>query len=296
MEFTGERLIPDEQRNDDLYHEHLVRYMFAAQFAPGRTILDAGCGAGYGSVLLAHTGARRVLGVDVSEASIAYAREHYHHRNLEFALMDVLKMDVKPGSFDMMAAFEVIEHLDDQESFVAEARRVLADHGLLIISTPNTTTYPQGNPYHKRELSGREFSELLGAHFPALAIFHEDYDTAISLRPAAGGESGGWTFVAADDKPAREPDYYLALCAKRQPALNHALGLARSVMYELPADRLGQRIHDVVKLQDVLDDKNRYIARLEQESRELSAWATDIETELRAIKQRWYYRLFGPRA
>ena len=51
-EFTGERVIPG-QVDVDLLNEHLARYAFAARLARGKRVLDAGCGAGYGSAELA---------------------------------------------------------------------------------------------------------------------------------------------------------------------------------------------------------------------------------------------------
>ncbi|MEI9974184.1 MAG: hypothetical protein WDO73_20315 [Ignavibacteriota bacterium] len=49
-EFTGERVIPGEV-DVDLLNEHLARYTFAARLARGKRVLDAGCGAGYGSAV-----------------------------------------------------------------------------------------------------------------------------------------------------------------------------------------------------------------------------------------------------
>ena len=47
-EFTGERVIPGEV-NDDLWAEHIARYAFASSFAVDPSVLDLGCGAGYGA-------------------------------------------------------------------------------------------------------------------------------------------------------------------------------------------------------------------------------------------------------
>ena len=61
-EFTGERVIPG-QVDADLFNEHLARYAFAARLAGGKRVLDAGCGAGYGSAELARRGGERA-GID----------------------------------------------------------------------------------------------------------------------------------------------------------------------------------------------------------------------------------------
>src|SRR6516165_12777051 len=80
FEFTGERLIPGEV-DIDLFNEHMARYTFAARLARGKRVLDAGCGAGYGSAALAEI-AESVTGVDVAAEAVGYARAHYQALNL----------------------------------------------------------------------------------------------------------------------------------------------------------------------------------------------------------------------
>ena len=46
LDFTGERVVPGKV-DKFLWAEHLSRYMFAAQWAAGKRVLDAGCGAGF---------------------------------------------------------------------------------------------------------------------------------------------------------------------------------------------------------------------------------------------------------
>src|SRR5262249_57123529 len=81
-EFTGERVIPG-QVDIDLLNEHIARYAFAARLARGKRVLDAGCGAGYGSAELARW-AQSVTGVDVSCEAIDFARENYPLPNVRF--------------------------------------------------------------------------------------------------------------------------------------------------------------------------------------------------------------------
>jgi hypothetical protein len=82
-EFTGERVIPGEV-NDDLWAEHIARYAFASSFAEGRSVLDVGCGAGYGAAELA-TRARSVTAIDVSSNAIEYASKNYQPTNVHYA-------------------------------------------------------------------------------------------------------------------------------------------------------------------------------------------------------------------
>ena len=57
---VAERFVPDVMRCTLVEAEHLARYRWAAQFARGRRVLDAGCGTAYGSELLATEGAAEV--------------------------------------------------------------------------------------------------------------------------------------------------------------------------------------------------------------------------------------------
>ena len=161
LEFTGERIVPG-QVDRDLLNEHLARYAFASRFAGGRRALDAGCGAGYGSAALART-ARFVVGADVAVEAVEFARAQYPLENLAFEQASCEALPHPTGSFELITAFEVIEHLADWRAFVAEARRVLAPGGLFVVSTPNRLAYaesrgPSGdNPYHVHEFTFEEF-------------------------------------------------------------------------------------------------------------------------------------------
>src|SRR4051812_24617823 len=70
-----ERIVPDETE-PGIVALHLKRYAFALRWCEDREVLDLGCGVGYGTAFLAAS-ATRVVGVDVDEATIAYAQERY---------------------------------------------------------------------------------------------------------------------------------------------------------------------------------------------------------------------------
>ena len=166
-----ERIVPDETE-PGIVALHLKRYEFARTWCDGMHVLDAGCGVGYGSAFLAQT-ASRVVGVDQSEEAVAYARRRYGRPNVEFAIGDLLALDRPDAAFDVVCAFETIEHLRDQEGFLAEMRRVLRPGGTFFVSTPRVgaTNEAPANPFHERELSADEFERLLHLRFDEVDVY-----------------------------------------------------------------------------------------------------------------------------
>jgi SAM-dependent methyltransferase len=167
----SERIVPS-QTSPGILALHLKRYEFALGWCDGAEVLDAGCGAGYGAAFLA-AGALSVVGVDRSSEALAYARANYATPNVSFVLGDVLSLPFADASFDVVCAFETIEHLDDQRAFVREAARVLRPRGTLLASTPRVaaTTSAPANPFHRRELSGHDFERLLSESFERVDLY-----------------------------------------------------------------------------------------------------------------------------
>jgi len=166
-----ERIVPDETE-PGIVALHLKRYTFALPYCEGAEVLDAGCGVGYGTSVLGRV-ARRVLGVDRDVASVDYARGRYAAPNVEFQVGDLLALGLDDRSFDVVTSFEVLEHLRDQECFLAELARILRPDGVLVLSTPHVaqTTDRPGNPFHERELSRADFAALLARHFADVELY-----------------------------------------------------------------------------------------------------------------------------
>ena len=149
--------------NTLLAAEHLVRYWWAAQAAVGADVLDAACGVGFGTRILAEGGAASATGVDLSEAAVSAARQRAGEL-ARFATADVAKLPLKTDSVDLVVCFETIEHVDHPERVIDEFRRVLRPEGALLISTPNRGVSPPGNPHHVHEYTSDELeAELRGA-------------------------------------------------------------------------------------------------------------------------------------
>lgn len=105
----------------------------------GKTALDVGCGAGLLAEPLARLGAK-VTGIDASPDVIAVAREHSASVGLEIDYR-IGGVENLKGTFDLVTAMEVIEHVADPGTFLKALSLRLAPGGLLIMSTPNATSW-----------------------------------------------------------------------------------------------------------------------------------------------------------
>lgn len=117
MKFTGERVVPDAMHaNIDTYQSHLARYIWALPFCVNKETVDAACGTGYGSNILASV-AKNVIGLDNDGPSISYAREH-SKSNTNYLLDDLDNTIHVNHKWDLVVTFETIEHLDDPIKFM----------------------------------------------------------------------------------------------------------------------------------------------------------------------------------
>src|SRR5712692_7789570 len=260
-EFTGERVVPGEVE-PDLWNEHLARYIFAARQACGKRVLDAGCGAGYGASRLAAS-ARFVVGIDNAQEALEIARRRYSSPQIELVRGDCRALPFPAASFDLVVAFEVIEHIEDREKLLAEARRVLAAGGELILSTPNRQYYSESravpNPFHVHEFDYEELSAALGRHFPHYRIFLQNH--AASVIFSAPDSSG---IEAALDRATATPTtahFFVALCS------SHALEQHPAFVY-------------VPESGNVLREREQHIALLEAELEQKNRWLEDAKESL----------------
>lgn len=94
-------------------------------------ILDVGCGTGANLLLLSQYGDAE--GVDISEDALSFCRE----RGLNKVRLGAAEqLPYEDGSFDLLTAFDVVEHLDDDLAGLKEMRRVIRPGGRLLLFVP----------------------------------------------------------------------------------------------------------------------------------------------------------------
>lgn len=162
-------------RTDSQHMVNLSAYVWAASFVDWSShprVLDIACGGGFGSEYCARQ-AGIVVGVDYNEEAVRHASVHNRHPKLMFVRGDGTALPFSERSFDVVLSFETIEHIAEDQQFLAELERVLNHNGLLVMSTPHGRRpgRPPDNPYHVREYPLHEFLKLLDCRFTNVRLF-----------------------------------------------------------------------------------------------------------------------------
>lgn len=116
---------------EPLYERLAANSIPKSVFADARC-LDAGCGGGRGSVLMAECGASEVVGVDLSERNVETCRERTRRRGLEqcrFLQGSLLDVPFGDATFDVVWCNGVLHHTEDPDCALVELARVLRPGG-----------------------------------------------------------------------------------------------------------------------------------------------------------------------
>jgi SAM-dependent methyltransferase len=162
---------------------HLARYRWACRFlARGASAVDAACGLGYGTAIMADATASRVLAIDDSAYAIDYARTLWGPTRplTEFHRGDVRVVPASDRSVDLVVSMETLEHLEDDGPLLEEFRRVLKSGGILTGSVPNLWVDETGkdpNPYHFQVFDRERLFAVLSPYFEVIELWQQNAAT-----------------------------------------------------------------------------------------------------------------------
>lgn len=165
---TGERILP-EKETPLMIARHFCAYRLAKEHVGAKALLDIGCGEGYGVYYLANF-AKEAIGIDYDNSIINYAKDKYKKENLAFYKIDINDLDSLKAKFDIICAFQFIEHVRDTKKFLDDIRNLLNPQGAFICSTPNRLdasphSDKPSHKFHVKEYLFHEFKELLAGYF-----------------------------------------------------------------------------------------------------------------------------------
>ena len=157
-EITSEK-IP----SDNPIHQRLLKaYNISGPYIKGH-LLELGCGQGRG-IKTIEDQADQYTGIDKNRRVINILKKIYSKYQFKTGTFPPIKFPDK--SFDTVIAFQVIEHIQDDDDFLLEIKRILKPKGIAILTTPNIKMSLTRNPWHVREYTSQELKDKCEKYFP----------------------------------------------------------------------------------------------------------------------------------
>jgi len=178
LEKTVERIVPKDFKSREeylLYLRHVFVYeVLRSWLKETDSVLEIGFGEGYGANMISEF-TKSVIGLDVNEDAVNFAQEKYGTSNCSFQKYDGGELPFGDEKFDSVISYQVIEHIDDDRSYLQQIHRVLKNGGTFYLTTPNRLHrlkpgQEPWNPFHVREYSPEQLQELLDGVFPQVTI------------------------------------------------------------------------------------------------------------------------------
>ncbi|MBU0612611.1 class I SAM-dependent methyltransferase [Patescibacteria group bacterium] len=111
--------------NNGIHPKHrIINYhkFFVDNISSDDIILDLGCGSGNNTYDIAKK-AKSVVGIDISQKNIEFAKSKYFRDNLNFIVGDATKRDFKQR-FSKIVLSNVLEHIEDRKSFLYDLHEI----------------------------------------------------------------------------------------------------------------------------------------------------------------------------
>ncbi len=154
--------------SDNPIHQRLLRpYILAPRYIKG-DLLEVGCGEGRGidwllPAVISYTAIDKIAPV-IDKLQQKYPQARFLSGNIP-PLSDFVD-----NSFDSVVSFQVIEHIQDDRLFLKEIHRVLKPGGIALITTPNRPYSLSRNPWHIREYTAQELTNLAKTFFSTVTM------------------------------------------------------------------------------------------------------------------------------
>jgi SAM-dependent methyltransferase len=165
--FTTE-ITSEDIPSDNPIHQRLLKAYVVAEDHIRGDVLEVGCGEG--------RGIDRILPRASSYSAIDKIEEVIDRLKVKYPAGNFHSGNIPPlgpfadNSFDVIVTFQVIEHIQDDVTFLKEIHRVLKPGGMVMITTPNRPMSLSRNPWHIREYTGRELGDLAKKIFSRVEV------------------------------------------------------------------------------------------------------------------------------
>lgn len=141
------------------------RYFFALKYVNNKNVLDCACGNGWGSFVMAMSGSKKVLGLDLSDEAINDANYFFSDKKITFKTIDIDNF-ITEEKFDLITCFETIEHVKDPTKLLKKFYSLSTENSQILLSTPNAQMFNEPNkkplnPFHIREFTKKELEKII---------------------------------------------------------------------------------------------------------------------------------------
>ena len=119
---------------DSIFHSYYEKPAIRAALPSldNLEVISIGCGSGVDTRWLVDNGAKKVVGIDISEGLIDIAKRN--HPDIEFHQMDMEQLDFEDASFDLAYSSLAIHYIDDWTQTLTETHRILREGGQYVFS------------------------------------------------------------------------------------------------------------------------------------------------------------------
>ncbi len=183
----------------------ITHHLIVGQGLASGTLIEAGCGEGYGADLLRAAGAQ-VIAVDYDDSVVAHVRQRYPR--VQTMSANLVDLPLRSATADVLVSLLVIEHLWNLSDFWSEVRRVVGPGGWIVVSTPNRVTFSPGvqrgekptNPFHVEEFDADQLHTMLtDAGFTQVRVLGLRHGSRLSDSDIVARQIDA---ILADDWPA----------------------------------------------------------------------------------------------
>ena len=157
----------DKIASDNPIHQRLLKAYYVAKDYVKGDLLEIGCGEGRGVSLL-HDKVASYSGLDKIEEVVDSLNREFPQASFKQSVIPPLPYP--DSSFDTVISFQVIEHIKDDKTYLKEIFRVLKPGGIALLTTPNIKLSLSRNPWHIREYTASQLTELCQTDFTTVEL------------------------------------------------------------------------------------------------------------------------------
>lgn len=143
--------------------------------AEAREVLYVGCGIGIGPAYIARTHGCRVVGVDISEKMLRWARQRAKEERVEdkviFQIADVLQLPFDADRFDAVLVESVLAFVEDKSQAIRECVRVTKPGGYVGVNESYWNQEPSAEMITRARV-------IAGTSIPTLATWQTVWDAS----------------------------------------------------------------------------------------------------------------------